>query len=96
MKFTNGMDCPICHNKHSSDKYTILNDISYVKEHFISYCLQMNKTQKQMIAAVCRIDATWGTNINNDDTDDDDDDDDEKGYSHTNTDNDADFQEEEE
>ena len=47
----------------------------------------MNKTQKQMIAAVCRIDATWGTDINIDDDDED--------YLHANTDNDKDFQEKE-
>ena len=47
----------------------------------------MNKTQKQMLVAIHCIDATWGTNINNDDDDDD--------SLNINTNNDADFQEEE-
>ena len=48
----------------------------------------MNKTQKQMLAAIHRIDAIWGTDIHNDDDGDDDDDED---YLHANTDNDQDF-----
>ena len=50
----------------------------------------MNKKQKQIIAAILRIDATWGININNYDYDDEEDDD-----LHANTDNDANFQEKE-
>ena len=68
----------------------ILNDIPFIKKLFISYCLQMNKTQKEILAAIHRIDAMWGTDSNNNDHDDDDDD-----SSNTNTDNDAGFQEEE-
>ena len=88
-KFIDGMNCAICHKLHSFDQCPILNDIPYIKKHFISYCLLMNKTQKQMVAAMHRIDASLGTNINNDDNDDED-------YLHVNTDNDPDFQEEEE
>ena len=91
-KFNNGMKCAICHQPHSFEKCPILNDIPYIKKHFISYCLQMNKTQKQMLAAIHRIDATWGTDINHNDHDDTDNED----SSNANTDNDADFQEEEE
>ena len=83
------MSCAICHQPHSFDKCPILNDIPYIKKHFISYCLQMNKTQKQMLAAIHSIDATWGTSTNNDDDNDDND-------SHVTTDNEQDFQEEEE
>ena len=97
------MDCAICNNKHTFDKCPILNDIPYSKKHSISFCLQMNKTQKQMIAAICGIDATWGTNINNNTTtttnnnnNDDDDDDVDEDYLHPNTDNDVDFQKKEE
>ena len=90
-KFTDGMKCAICHQPHSFKKCPILNDIPYVKKHCISYCLQMNKTQKQMFAAIHRIDAMLGTDINNNDHHDDGDED----SSNANTDNDADFQEEE-
>ena len=48
----------------------------------------MNKTQKQMLAAINCTDTTWGTAINNDDDDD-------KDYLHADTNNDPDFQEEE-
>ena len=92
-KFTDGMDCAICHKKHSFDKCPILNDIPYIKKHFIFYCIQMNKTQKQMLKAIHQIDGTWGTDNNDDDDDDDDDNED---YLHANTDNEPDFQEEEE
>ena len=51
----------------------------------------MNRTQKQIVASIHSVDATWGvTDIA---TDDDDDDEDLIG---ANTDNDQDFQEEEE
>ena len=89
-KFTDGMKCIICHQPHTFEMCPILNDIPYIKKHFISYCFQMNKTQRQILTAIHRIDATWGTATNNNNDDDDDDD------SHVNTDNDADFQEEEE
>ena len=49
----------------------------------------MNKTQKQMLATIHRIDAMWGTDLNNNNNDDDDDD-----SSNANIDNDADFQDE--
>ena len=48
----------------------------------------MNKTQKQMLLAIHRIDATWGNDIYDDDDDED--------YLPADTDNDPDFQEEEE
>ena len=97
-KFTDGMKCAICHQPHTFEKCPILNDIPYIKKHFISYCLQMNKMQKQMLATIHCIDATWGTDINNNDhfDGDDDDDDDDEDYSQANTDNDADFHKEEE
>ena len=85
-KFTDGMNCAICHKPHSFDKCPILNDILLIKKHFISYCLQMNKTQKQMLAAIHSINATWDTSTNNNNDDDDG----------TTTNNDQDFQEEEE
>ena len=53
----------------------------------------MNKTQKQILKAIHQIDATWGTDINEDDDNNDDDNED---YLHANTDNEPDFQEEEE
>ena len=84
------MSCAIYYKPHSFDKCPILNDIPYIKKHFISDCLQMNKTQKQMLAAIHSINTTWGTSTNNDNNDDDDND------SHVNTDNDQDFQDEEE
>ena len=91
IKFTDGMKCAICHQLYFLEKCPILGDIPYIKKHFISYCLQMNKTQKQMITAIHLIDATWGTdNHNHDDNDYD------YNFLNTNTDNDADFQEEEE
>ena len=87
-KFTDGMDCSICHKKYSFNQYPVLNNIPYIKKHLISFCLQINKTQKQMLAVIQCIDATWGIDINNSYDDDDDDDAD---YLHANTDNDPDF-----
>ena len=102
-KFTDVMKCIICHQPHSFDQCPILNDIPYIKKHFISYCLQMNNTQKQMLAAIHCIDATWSTDINhdnhnhdNDNDNDDDDNDEDEDSSNVNTENDTDFQEEEE
>ena len=92
-KFTDGMKCAICHQLYPFEKCPILNDIPYIKKYFILYCCQMNKTQKQMLTAIHRIDATWGTNSSSNNNNDDDDDVD---SSNTNTDNDADFQTEEE
>ena len=91
-KFTHGMKCTICHQPHAFEKCSILNDTPYIKKHCISYCLQMNKTKKQMLAAIHRIDATWGADINNNNDDDNNDED----YSQANTDNDANFHKEEE
>ena len=38
-KFTDGMKCDICHQPYSFEKCPILNDIPYIKKHFISYYL---------------------------------------------------------
>ena len=46
-KFTDGMKCAICHKPHTSKKCPILNDIPHIKKHFISYCLQMNKSRNK-------------------------------------------------
>ena len=89
-KFTDGMNCAVCGKQHTFDKCPILMNIPLLKKHFINYCIQMNKTQKLMVASIHSIDANWGViDINNDDDDDDDD-------SSETTDNDADFQGEEE
>ena len=88
-KFTDGMNCAVCGKQHTFDKCPILLNIPLLKKHFINYCIQMNKTQKLMVASIHSIDANWGvTNINNNNDDDDD--------SSETTDNDADFQGEEE
>ena len=87
-KFADGMKCACCGKPHPFDKCPILNDIPLLKKHFINYCLQMNRTQKLMTAAVQRIDATWGVVDDDDDNNDVNDNDDD--------DNDQDFQEEEE
>ena len=93
-KFTDGMNCAVCGKQHSFDKCPILLNIPFLRKHFIAYCIQMTKIQKQMVASIQSVDATWGvTDISNDDdTDDDDNNDDDN----SNTNNDADFQEEEE
>ena len=84
-KFTDGMECAICHKKHTFADCPILKDIEYLRKHFISYCLLMNKTQKQMVAAIInKIDASWATDDNTADTPEDD-------YSPADTDNDKDF-----
>ena len=94
VKFTDGMSCAVYHKPHPFDKCPILLNIPFLKKHFIAYCLQMNRTQKQMVASIHSIDATWGVaDLNLDDNDGDNNNDD---SSETNTDNDADFQEEEE
>ena len=90
-KFTNGMNCAVCGKQHTFDKCPILLNIPFLKKHFIIYCIQMNKTQKLMVASIHSVDTNWGvTDINNDDDNDNDDD------SSATTDNDADFQGEEE
>ena len=81
------MECALCHKKHAFANCPILKDMEYLRKHFISYCLLMNKTQKQMLAAINRIDATWATSDNHTP---------ETDYSGGNTDNDADFHQEEE
>ena len=82
------MKCAVCGEPHSFDKCPSLLDIPFLKKHFIAYCLQMNRTQKQMTAAIHQIDATWGVHDDDDDddddnndgnADDDDDDDDDDG-----------------
>ena len=83
------MKYAICHNPHSFDQCPILNRVSYIKQHFISYCLLTNKAQKQILAAMHRIDATWDTDINNND---DDNDGENTYYLHRNIDNHPDFQ----
>ena len=87
--FTNGMKCDSYHKLHSFDQCSILNNIPYIKKHSVSYCLLMNKTQKQMLAAIHHIDATWYTDINNNNNNNNED------YLCGNTDNDPDFQEKE-
>ena len=73
------MNCDVCHEPHSFEKCPILLNILFLKKHCIAYCLQMNRTQKQMIASIYTVDATWGVHnndVDNNDVDDDDDDDD--------------------
>ena len=85
------MKCAIYHKKQSFTNCIILKDIEYLRKPFISYCILMNRTQKQIVAAINQVDAIWATD--NDSTD-------EPGgaldCSYDNTDNDPDFQEEEE
>ena len=54
----------------------------------------MNRTQKQMIASINTVDATWG--VHNNDVDDDNDDVDQDDDDDNDNDNDQVFQEEEE
>ena len=65
------MECAINGDKHSCDRCTILNDVSYLHEHFIAYCLQLKHIQKQMstIMAINRIQAA-ALQTNSDDDDD--------------------------
>ena len=56
-KFTDGMKCAICKKPHKFDKCPILQDINYLRKHFIAYCLMMNRTTKQMELAVNKITA---------------------------------------
>ena len=59
------------------DKCLILLNILFLKKHFIAYCLQMNRTQKHMVASIYSIGATWSVaDLNIDDDDDDDNNDD--------------------
>lgn len=45
-KFTDGMECAICHKKHIFANCPTLKDIDYLQKHFISYCIIMNYTKK--------------------------------------------------
>ena len=58
------MECAIYHKKHKFTDYPILNDIAYLTKHFISYCILINCTQKQMSAATNHLDANWATDDN--------------------------------
>ena len=72
-KFTDGMNCAVCGKQHSFDKCPILLNIPFLQKHFINYCMQMNKIQKQMVTAIQKVDATWGVTASDDDDSDDDD-----------------------
>ena len=54
-KFTDGMECAICGEKHSFHKCKTLLDISFLRKHFIAYCLQWKRTQRQMTTAVNKL-----------------------------------------
>ena len=91
-KFTDGMKCAVCGRQHSFEKCPILLNIPFLQKHFINYCIQMNKVQKQMVTSIQKVDATWGVTASDDDSSDGDDvsnDDDSNN-------NEADFQGEEE
>ena len=81
-KFADGMKCAVCGKPHPFDKCPILNDIPFLKKHFISFCIQMNRTQKQMTTAIHKMDATWGVDDDDDDDDDDVNDDDDLSLIH--------------
>ena len=38
-KFIDSMEYAICGDKHTFDKCSILNDIPYLRKHFMAYCL---------------------------------------------------------
>ena len=61
-KFIDGMNCAIYHKPHTFVKCPILKDVDYLRKQFIQYCLLMNCTQKQMVAAVNCTDASWTDN----------------------------------
>ena len=69
------------------DKCPILNNISYLRKYFISYCILMNCTQIQMLATINRLDATMdtGTITTTNELDG------ASNYSHANTDNNTDY-----
>ena len=72
-KFTDGMKCAVCGKQHSFEKCPILLNIPFLQKHFINYCIQMNKVQKQMVTSIQKVDATWGvTDYEDDSTDDND------------------------
>ena len=56
-RFTDGMKCAICKKPHKFADCPILQDINYLRKHFIAYCLMMNRTTKQMELAVNKITA---------------------------------------
>ena len=43
-KFTDGMKYAIYHKNLTFADYPILKDMEYLRKHFFSYCLLMNKT----------------------------------------------------
>ena len=54
-KFTDGMACAICGDKHTFDKCKTLLDIDFLQKHFVAYCLQWKRTQQQMTTAINKI-----------------------------------------
>ena len=71
-RFTDGMKCAICQKQHKFGDCPILQNIEFLKKHFIAFCLMMNRTTKLMEREVKKITA----NINKLATDVADDDDD--------------------
>ena len=49
------MECAICGDKHTFDKCKTLLDVSFLQKHFIAYCLQWKRTQRQMTTAVNKL-----------------------------------------
>ena len=56
-KFREGIKGAICKKPHKFDKCPILQDINYLRKHFIAYCLMMKRTTNQMELAVNKITA---------------------------------------
>ena len=47
-KFTEGMACAICGEKHSFKDCKTLLDVDFLQKHFIAYCLQWKHTHRQI------------------------------------------------
>ena len=57
-RFTDGMKCAICQKQHKFGDCPILQNIEFLKKHFIAFCLMMNRTTKLMEREVKKITAT--------------------------------------
>ena len=67
-KFTDGMACAICGEKHSFKDCKTLLDVDFLRKHFIAYCLQWKRTHRQINIAVHQLEATTLADTSDQDT----------------------------
>ena len=67
-KFTDGMACAICGEKHSFKDCKTLLDVDFLRKHFIAYCLQWKRTHRQITTTVHQLEAAALADADDQDT----------------------------